>query len=474
MKFFDTKLKQATYSLIMTIIVIAALLITNLITETIDLQFDMTEKGLFSLSPETEQIISELNNDVTIYALFKPGRESKQILGVLDQYSSFRNIDVEIIDPDRNPAILSKFQDETTTINEGALVVDGGSYWQVIDGIDLYSINYSQAGPQVFGLKAEQKITSAISYVKTGRIPKVYEISGHNEISIMETGIDLEVMDANFELDSFSITRSSGIPEDADILLLNGPLRDLTDYETGKLDEYLLNGGKLFISLGYTDQDMTNLHSLLRAYDLEIYNGLTMERDSSRLIPEFGDNPFLFAPFLGEDSISSFIKDNQLDPLFSGSIGFTRTESEKRNISYQSIMTSSDNSWIRMDNTSQDFSSIASDIPGPVSVAVAVNQINRDTGEDEGARIVLIGSPTAFMPVGNMGILPGNIKMLIGSLIWLDNSKSNVAVPTKSLYSLPLKIDTRSALIYGGLVTIVIPLLIVICALIIYRKRKNL
>lgn len=473
MKFFDKKLKQAAYSLIMTIILSAALLIFNMILETIDPKFDMTEKGLFSLSSETEQIIDDIERDVTIYALFKPGRESKQILGVLDQYSSFGKINVEVIDPDRNPAILSKFHDETTPVNEGALIVESGSNWQVIDGLDLYEVNYSQSGPQVFGLKAEQKITSAISYVKTGRIPKVYEITGHKEITFKDTEIGREVRDANFELDSFNII-TSGVPEDADILILNGPLRDLTEYETAKLDEYLRKGGRLFASLGYTDQDMTNLHSLLRTYDLEVHNGLTMERDASRLIPEFGDNPFLFAPFLGDDPISGYVKSNQLDLLFSGAVGFARTESEKRNIDFRILMTTSGDSWIRQDNGSQDFSMIGSDIPGPVSVAVSVNQINRDTGEEEGARIVLMGSPTAFVPVGNMGILPGNIKLLIGSLLWLDNKESNVTVPSKSLYTLPLRIDTRSALIYGGLVSIVIPMLIIACAVIIYRKRNSL
>lgn len=474
MKLLDIKLKQAAYSLLITAFVIAALLIINLITETVDIQFDMTERGIFSLTDETKLIINELENDVTIYALYKQGREPKQIMGILDQYSALNGINVDIIDPDRNPALLARFKENNETIEAGSLIVQSGPFWQVIREIDLYSINYSQAGPQVLGLKVEQRITTAIAFVMTGRTPKVYEITGHNELPFSGTTIEKELVTANFELASFNITSSAGIPEDCDILLLLGPQRDLTDYEISKLENYLKSGGRLFAALSYSEVPMNNLYGLLNTYDVEINNGLAMERDTNRLLPEFGDNPFFFAPFMEENPINDFVRNNQLDPFFSGSIGFKRTESEKRNIKFTPLFTTSDNSWLRMDMTKQDDALISSDIPGPVNVAISINETDRETGKDKGARMVLFGSPTAYTNMGEMGILPGNIKALIGSLNWLDNNVKSVSIPVKSLYDLPLKIDTRAALIYGVLLSIIIPLSIIITALIIYRKRKNL
>jgi len=93
---------------------------------------------------------------------------------------------------------------------------------------------------------------------------------------------------------------------------------------------------------------------------------------------------------------------------------------------------------------------------------------------ESGARLVVIGSPSAFTSITNIGILPGNIKLLAGSLTWLDNSSDFVSVPTKSLYNKPLRITTNTAFLYGAIVTIIIPLLIIITSFIIYRKRKNL
>jgi len=171
MKLKNIKFKQAVYSIIMTAIVTAVLLIINLISETAELQFDMTDKGIFSLSQETETLAENLEHDVIIYALYKPGKESKQIQLILDLYSEFNKISVEIIDPDRNPALLNSFQSENKSLTTGSLIVQSGSYWQVIEEIDLYNINYSEAGPQIFGLKAEQNITSALAYVKTGPYP---------------------------------------------------------------------------------------------------------------------------------------------------------------------------------------------------------------------------------------------------------------------------------------------------------------
>ncbi|NQT59257.1 MAG: Gldg family protein [Bacteroidetes bacterium] len=110
MKLFDTKIKQASYSVLMVIIVLAVLLVVNLIAETLDLKFDLTEKGLFSLSEETISILHALEGEVDIYALYKPGRESKQIVGVLDQYSDYKRISVKIIDPDRILLFLHLFR----------------------------------------------------------------------------------------------------------------------------------------------------------------------------------------------------------------------------------------------------------------------------------------------------------------------------------------------------------------------------
>ncbi|MDA3808742.1 MAG: GldG family protein [Spirochaetaceae bacterium] len=474
MKLFDVKLKQAAYSLLMTGFVLAALFIINLITETVNLKLDMTERGVFSLSDETAAIVQDLKNDVTIYALFKQGHESKQIVGILDQYSAFKKLKVKIIDPDRNPALLTQFQVGNETIATGSIIVQSGSYWQVINEIDLYSIKYSQEGPQILGLKVEEKITSAIAYVKTGRKPDVYEITGHNELALKNSDIGKEIESSNFKLNSFNITSSSGIPEEAEILILIGPQRDFTEYESEKLSEYMKNGGKLFAALGYNETNLDNLYSVLKNYDVQIQKGLTMERDTTRLLPEFGDNPFFFAPIMSDHFIADFVKNNQLDPFFSGSMGLTRTESEKRNIQFKPILTTSDNSWLRTDMTRQDDVLLNTDIPGPIYVALSINETNRDTGMETGARLVVIGSPTIFTPLGNMGILPGNIKLLIGSLTWLDNNIQSVSIPTKSLYALPLKIDTKTALLYGLLVSIIIPLSIIITAFIIYRKRKNL
>jgi len=354
------------------------------------------------------------------------------------------------------------------------LIVKSGNYWKVIKKIDLYNLNYSQSGSQIYGQKVEQQITSAIAYVMSGRIPNVYTITGHNEFSLAQSGIDIEVIAANFNLETLDITTASGIPDDADMLLLIGPKRDFTEYEAGKLEAYLKDGGKLLAAFGYTESKMENLYSVLRIYDLEIIKGLVMERNTSRLLSEFSDNPFVFAPFMKENEITDFIENSQLDPILSASVGFRRTEYEKGNLNFNTILASSDNSWLRIDLTKQNYSLLSSDIAGPVDVAVSINGTDRDTGEDVGARIVVIGSDLAFTPLPGIGVIPGNVKLLIGSLSWLDNNKSTVMVPSKSLFDIPLRIDTRTALIYGGIVTLLIPLIILITALVVYRKRKNL
>lgn len=474
MKFSNLKLKQSAYSTLMIIFIVTIILIVNLITATFNLQFDMTKKGLFTLSNESKTIIDTLDKKTYIYALYKQGEEPKQIIGVLHLYSRNSNISVHIIDPDRSPALISQLINQNEVLSIGSIIVKSGSFHKIINEKELYNADYSTSTPQVYGLKIEQKITGAISYVVNGRIPKVYELTGHNETSILDSPIEDELVAANFKISSLNITSSSGIPEDTDIIVIMGPQRDLSEYEAGKLINFLKNNGKLFIALGYQKNNMPNLYSVLKLYDIKVYNGLVMERDSSRLYSEFGDNPFFFAPIMQENPINKYIINSQSAPFLSGAVGFIRTKTEKRNLKFNNLLTTSSKSRLRVDLSKEDDFLLPSDVQGPINVGVTVNEINLDSGIESGARLALIGSPSAFTSMANIGILPGNIKLLTGSLIWLDNNSDFISIPTKSIYNKPLNINTNTAFIYGLIVTIIIPIIIMITSLIIYRKRKNL
>lgn len=474
MKNNDNKLNYALYSLIMTALVVLGLIFITLLTDRREISWDMTSRKLFSLSDVTEDLLDSLDNNVEILILYNKGKETRQIMGILEQYGAHPRVELTVMDPDENPAMLAPYDTAENPLEIGSLIIRSGSHWKVLHDTDLYVVDYTGEAPKVFGIKAEQLISSAIAYVRSGRIPLVYELSGHGERIFSGTGVGGDVEAANFHLEELNILNRSGVPEDADILMITGPQQDFTDYERGKIEEYLEQEGRLFLSLGYSKDPRPNIEAILKTYNMEMLNGVVMEQDSSRKLPEFGDNPFFFIPIMGDDEVSAFIKNSQTNPFFAASMGFREISSVRRDIQVEPFLHSSDSSFLRQDMSRPEMTAIDSDLQGPIDTGVLMTGIDSDTGLEEGTRMVVVGSPTAFSNMGGIGVFPGNVRLMIGSLQWLDDHETALSVPNKSLLESNLTISTGAALIFGALTSLVIPLAIFLTGFFLLRKRRNL
>ena len=80
-------IKYGGYAAIITIAVIAVLIGVNLIAQVLAPQFDMTQNKLFSISEQSEQVVDNLKNPVTIYCLWEPGKETVQVKQIVDLYA---------------------------------------------------------------------------------------------------------------------------------------------------------------------------------------------------------------------------------------------------------------------------------------------------------------------------------------------------------------------------------------------------
>ena len=87
--FNDKRLKYGAYSVVVTIIFIAILIVINLIIGQFNRTFDFTEEEIFSLSDETKSVLDNINTDINIYTLF-PANNTEAVIGrvnqIIDQY----------------------------------------------------------------------------------------------------------------------------------------------------------------------------------------------------------------------------------------------------------------------------------------------------------------------------------------------------------------------------------------------------
>lgn len=103
----------------------------------------------------------------------------------------------------------------------------------------------------VYSFDGEGALTSAIDYVISDELPKLYMLEGHGEAELpaeFRTQIEKE----NIELDTFSLLSSDGVPEDADAVLIYAPESDISAEEADMLISHLTDGGKLLVMAGPT------------------------------------------------------------------------------------------------------------------------------------------------------------------------------------------------------------------------------
>ena len=251
--FFTVQLlykKHGTYRAGMSVFACVAVVLINLITVNLPsqyLKYDISEQKLFTTGEQTAEVLEKLDEDITLYLIAQQGGEDTTLLELLDRYEGLSDhITVDTIDPVLYPNFVSQYTDEN--LSENSILVVGQERSRAVDYYDIYgySMDYSTYSSSLDSFDGEGQITSAIDYVTADEIPVLYTLEGHDEATL-STSLTESVEKENIEIRSLSLLTSESVPEDAEILLIYGPLSDISAEEKDKITAYLDQGGRLFI-----------------------------------------------------------------------------------------------------------------------------------------------------------------------------------------------------------------------------------
>ena len=232
------------YSFVMSLVVLAILIAVNVLASKLPTswtQFDISAAQLYSLTSDTKVVVTNLQQDVTIYWICQAGKEDTVTEKLLDRYAELSDhIHVEKKDPDVYPTFAQQYTDETVANN--SLVVESGDKNRYIGYDQIYQVeagDYYSGGSVSQSFDGEGQITSAIDYVISTDLPQVYLLSGHGE-SVPSDTLSDELTRSNYEtVSDFSLLNVDAIPDDCDLLLINAPTSDISDEELTMLRSYV-------------------------------------------------------------------------------------------------------------------------------------------------------------------------------------------------------------------------------------------
>ena len=371
-------LKHGTYSMAVTAVVIAIVVVLNLVVQEIPSKYreiDLSSQKLYTIGEQTEKILKNLKKDVTLYYIAQDGTESSDIKNLLEKYEEgSKHITVEQKDPAVSPKFASQYTSDN--ISNNSIIVVCGDKSKVVDYSSMYetSINYQTYSQEVTGFDGEGQLTSAINYVVSDNMPVLYNLEGHDESSMSET-MKETIEKANIEIKSLNLLSEEAVPDDAECLFIFAPATDLTKEEADKIISYLENGGKALIVSNYTDEDMPNFESVLENYGVQPVDGIVLEGNTDNYVSQ---NPYYLLPNIESGEITSELSSQSRYVLVPLAQGIKKADNIRDTLNISSILTTSDSAYSKTNLKDMDtMEKEDGDIDGPFDLAVSITEIGR-------------------------------------------------------------------------------------------------
>ncbi len=454
------------YSTVVIAAVIILAVLVNLFVAKLDLKLDLSTEGLYSISEETETIVKGLENDITIYYVIQSGSENKIVEEILNRYKELSDhITVEYRDPVMYPKFVSNYTSEESSNcviveNKDTEISKFINYFDMLE----YSMDYQTGQQNVTAIDVEGQISSAIKLVTSDDVPVVYQVTGHGEAELNST-LQKNVDKLNVQVESLATVSAEKIPEDCDMLIINGPISDFTEEETTMLEDYLKEGGKAAIFVSYTENDMTNFESLLSYYGVTVVDGLVMEASGYYM----GTYPLNLIPEVrtAHDIVTSVNNENKI-VVVPNAKGLLE-DKVRDTLDFTDFLITSDGAYSKVNFDSQTISKEDGDIDGPFNLGIAVEEEYNDTT----TKLAVFASADIL----NESIITtnqfGNMDLLLDTINWMVEHEAGLNIPTKSVEQQYVSVQPAQVGFWGILLVLVLPAAVLVTGILVWLRRRK-
>lgn len=444
-------LQGGSYSLIVTVIVLAILIAVNILASALPkslTQLDISSAKLYSITSNTKVVVNALEKDVTIYWIVQADKEDDIIENLLDKYESLSE-HIKVVK--KNPDIYPTFAEQYTSgeVQNNSLVVECGQRSRFIgyDDIYLYNANMGSYSYDV-SFDGEGAVTSAIDYVVNEDQPKIYMLEGHGEAELSEAFRE-QLEKENMELDTFSLLTADAVPEDADSVLIYGPSSDISAEEKEMLAEYVSGGGKLMVMAGpVEDGTLTNLYGILNDYGVETVDGIVVDTDRGHYAFQA---PYILLPDIADSRITAPLIEENYYAILPIAQGLTVRDADSGRVT--KLLTTSEASFSKADGYGlSSYEKEDGDTDGPFALAVSI------AAENEG-QIVWFTSSEFLNELYNAYSSGANLDLAMNAMSSLIGENEAVAIRSKSLNYNYLTISDSTASFLKAVMIAVFPLI---------------
>ncbi len=477
------------------IYILTCVLILNILSYFIYVRWDFTSTKRYSLSKVSKNIIQNNTKPIAIdYYITEDlpqdlQKLSQEFLSLLKEYKSLSTNDftINIISPNSQETEFDATQKGITPIYKEIREDDQEKVQRIFIGAVFHIGKKEAVLPKInFETPIEYEVTRMLKQVNDTLKPTVSFIQGHGEMPFSAMPQLINELSHLSHVGKVKLSSSLSAKENNVVCIID-PKSTFSETELQYLEDYLNEGGRLFIALNHAIgqlgtrnngfinrtgiEDMLEKKGLKIKYDFIVDNncGTIALHQQYGLLSLESNISFPYIPIItnfGRHTITYGLKSLLLP--FASSIEQKRSDS---GYSFKPLARTSAISGIQQAPIFFDFQKqwAASDFDHPNNIVAALlnNEKNNSaiitiTDADFISDDIVTSSPT------------DNINFAVNSIEWLADNSGLIRLRNKfTTFSLlePLKSCNRELLKYLNFLTPIV--IIIIIALIHYRKRKN-
>lgn len=290
------KVKHGSISILLTVVVIAAVVIANVIFSAFAYKnnwyVDLTAEGIYGLTDAGREMLDDIDAEIKIhfcapYDTLESNSAQKMVFELVKEMASeYDNITYDTLDPVKNPTSVIKYKNSATdSINSQTVIVESGSEFRVFKLEALFVFDTDNT--TVWAFNGEKKLITAMVQCTQAETPIAYFTYTHGE-SISVSMQEL-FYDAGYELRTIDLTKEE-FHEDGRLLVISNPLYDFEGIseatagrksEIEKIDDFLDGFGNLMVFMDPDTEDLPELEEFLVEWGIEFDDSVLKDPSNS-------------------------------------------------------------------------------------------------------------------------------------------------------------------------------------------------
>lgn len=466
-------LVNGTKTFILVAIIIAIYIGVNILLENVVLpEIDFTENKIYSISQETKDKVGNIDKDINITLINYSNNTT--LVNFIERYVELnKNVKIEKIDDlSARPDLMQNYSLQAT---DSLIIVKAGENEKTVSEYDLYTYDYT-TGEEIN--TTEEAITNAIVDVTVDEKPKMYFLTNHLMYDTQYySSIMQGITDESNELETLDIISKGNIPEDCDCLIISTLREDLTEQERDKIIEYIKNGGELLLMCGPNLQNikLSNFQQVLDEYGISISNGVVFEGNNANMV--YGYPDFIIEEVRNTSLTEKLNMTMNLCLVDAGEITFNEDKLEELGVEYETLATTTENSFTRTNLNQKSVSKTSEDSEQKSCIVAAI--ANKKLGENKESKIIVYANELFAMdmpvPINNYTMytysLYNNEDLILNSIAYL-NERENTITIRKNYEDVQYTVtDEQNAIIIA--IIFALPIVIIIAGIIVWQRRRR-